>query len=127
MDKLTLAALEASLRGPLTPVAEMLAVPVEDLRRRAETVADQLADRGVDAAVVSSTATVGGGGAPGVELPSAAVRLPMAYAAALRAARTPVVGRVDDGRTLLDLRTVAPQDDAVLVDAVAEVVEVAGR
>ncbi|MCV6971198.1 L-seryl-tRNA(Sec) selenium transferase, partial [Mycobacterium bohemicum] len=59
-----------------------------------------------------------GGGAPDVRLPSAAVSLPEAYATALRAASPPVVGRLESGRCLLDLRTVAPEDDALLAAAV---------
>ena len=54
-------------------------------------------------------AAVGGGGAPGVELPSAAVSLPESYAAPLRTGTPAVVGRVEGGRCLLDLRTVAPE------------------
>ncbi|MBY8852158.1 L-seryl-tRNA(Sec) selenium transferase, partial [Saccharothrix sp. MB29] len=63
-------------------------------------------------------AAVGGGGAPGVELPSAAVSLPERYAERLRAGRPPVVARVERGRCLLDLRTVDPADDDVLREAV---------
>ena len=63
-------------------------------------------------------AAVGGGGAPDVQLPSAAVSLPESYAAALRAGSPPVVGRLEAGRCLLDLRTVAPEDDELLVAAV---------
>ncbi len=64
---------------------------------------------------------VGGGGAPGVRLPSAAVSLPATLAAALRRNTPPVAGRVEDGRLLLDLRTVDPADDATLYAAVLAV------
>jgi L-seryl-tRNA(Ser) seleniumtransferase len=68
---------------------------------------------------VETVAAVGGGGAPGVELPSAAVALPEHLAAALRADdELPVVGRVDGGRLLVDLIAVAPEDDSALVAAV---------
>ncbi len=120
VDKLTLAALEATLRGPQTPVASMVAADVGELTLRAEHLVERLAGAGVAASVVPSVATVGGGGAPGVELPSVAVALPAGYAEALRAARTPVLARVEGGRTLLDLRTVAPADDALLVTAVLD-------
>lgn len=114
VDKLTLAALEATLTGPPPPVAEALAADVAELRARAESLAAALPG----AEAVDCVAAVGGGGAPGVELPSAAVSLPEPYAAALRAASPPVVGRLEAGRCLLDLRTVAPQDDALLAAAV---------
>ncbi|OBB64584.1 L-seryl-tRNA(Sec) selenium transferase [Mycobacterium sp. 852014-50255_SCH5639931] len=114
VDKLTLAALEATLTGPPTPVAEALIADVAELRSRAESLATALPG----AEVVDCIAAVGGGGAPDVQLPSAAVSLPESYAAALRAASPPVVGRLEAGRCLLDLRTVAPEDDARLAAAV---------
>lgn len=114
VDKLTLAALEATLTGPPPPVAEALGADVARLRARAESLADRLPE----AVAVDCVAAVGGGGAPGVELPSAAVSLPESYAAALRAGSPPVVGRLESGRCLLDLRTVAPEDDELLAAAV---------
>ncbi|OBB90513.1 L-seryl-tRNA(Sec) selenium transferase [Mycobacterium sp. 852002-30065_SCH5024008] len=114
VDKLTLAALEATLTGPPTPVADALIADVAELRSRAESLAATLPG----AEVVDCIAAVGGGGAPDVQLPSAAVSLPESYAAALRAASPPVVGRLEAGRCLLDLRTVAPEDDARLAAAV---------
>ncbi|WP_158169683.1 L-seryl-tRNA(Sec) selenium transferase [Mycolicibacterium smegmatis] len=114
VDKLTLAALEATLTGPPPPVAQALSVDVESLRVRAGRLASLLPD----AKAVDCTAAVGGGGAPDVELPSAAVSLPEAYAAPLRVGNPSVVGRLENGRCLLDLRTVAPEDDGKLVEAV---------
>ncbi|HEX5349044.1 MAG TPA: L-seryl-tRNA(Sec) selenium transferase, partial [Pseudonocardiaceae bacterium] len=76
VDKLTLAALEATLRGPATPTAQALSADPAALHRRATAIATALAARGVDATAVASQATVGGGGAPGVALDSAAVSLP---------------------------------------------------
>ena len=78
VDKLTLAALEATLVGPPSPVAQALDADVAELRGRAERLAAQLPE----AEAVDCIAAVGGGGAPGVELPSAAVSLPESYAAA---------------------------------------------
>ena len=114
VDKLTLAALEATLVGPPTPTARALAATYGDLRRRAEGVAARLPD----ARAVDTEGSVGGGGAPGVTLPSAAVSLPESLHARLRSARPAVVGVVRDGRCLLDLLAVDPRDDDVLVDAV---------
>ncbi|MGI5207822.1 L-seryl-tRNA(Sec) selenium transferase [Spirillospora sp. CA-108201] len=118
VDKLTLAALEATLRGPLTPTAEALRADAAAVRARAERLAARLRDAGVDAAAVDSEAAVGGGGAPGVVLPSAAVSVPEPYAARLRRGTPAVMGRVEDGRCLLDLRSVPPGQDAVLAGAV---------
>ncbi|WP_245679578.1 L-seryl-tRNA(Sec) selenium transferase [Actinomadura hibisca] len=121
LDKMALAALEATLRGPLPPVTRMLHADVQDLRDRAAALATGLTGHGVDARPVDCAATVGGGGAPGVELPSAAVALPADLAAPLRARR--VVGRVENGRLLLDLRSVDPADDTALRTAVLAALE----
>ncbi len=118
VDKLTLAAFEATLRGPVPPVREALDADPEALRARARHLAAELAARGVDATAVESVAAVGGGGAPGVTLPSAAVSLPERYAAALRAGHPPVLGRTERGRCLLDLRALPPAADAELTAAV---------
>ncbi|MFF8942083.1 L-seryl-tRNA(Sec) selenium transferase [Streptomyces sp. NPDC014864] len=124
VDKLTLAALEATLTGPPSPTATALAADPGRLRQRADRLAAALAADGVDARAVDSAATVGGGGAPGVTLPSAALSLPEAYAGPLRTGADPVVGRLEAGRCLLDLRTVPPGDDERLATAVRRV---AGR
>ena len=125
VDKLTIAALEASLAGPPTPIAEQLSADPASLMERARRIADALAGMQIDARVEPSDAAVGGGGAPGVQLPSAAVSLPSALAAPLRSGAPvqhgtvpAVVGRIENGRLLLDLRAVIPGDDELLVQAV---------
>ena len=115
VDKLTLAALEATLAGPVPPVAAALAADPAVLARRAATMAAEL---GAPAEAVPSEAAVGGGGAPGVVLPSAAVALPAALAAPLRVGEPPVVGHVREGRLLLDLLAVPAERDADVVAAV---------
>ncbi|KAB2346208.1 L-seryl-tRNA(Sec) selenium transferase, partial [Actinomadura montaniterrae] len=123
VDKLTLAALEATVRGPRTPTDEALHADVTSLRERARRLADRLREAGVDAAPADSDAAVGGGGAPGVVLPSAAVSLPEPYAALLRHGTPAVMGRVEDGRCLLDLRAVPPGQDDALARAVVRAAE----
>jgi L-seryl-tRNA(Ser) seleniumtransferase len=121
VDKLTLAALEATLRGPSPPVRQALSTDPEQVRARVDRLCAALADAGVHAESVASTAVVGGGGAPDVELPSWALALPPEYAAPLRLATPPVVGRVERGRLLLDLRCVPPEQDSVVADAIRAV------
>ncbi|WP_343951936.1 L-seryl-tRNA(Sec) selenium transferase [Nonomuraea longicatena] len=118
VDKLTLAALEATLEGPPSPTVLALHADPEELLARARVLADRLADAGVQARAVPSSARVGGGGAPGVELPSAAVAVEERLAGPLRAGEPPVLGRAERGRYLLDLRAVAAGDDEVLFGAV---------
>ena len=116
VDKLTLAALEATLRGPQPPVLAALATPVEALAERARRIAAAL-DGAPDVRVTSTVAAVGGGGAPEQALPSAGLSLPEAFAAALRAGSPPVLARVEGGRTVVDLRSVPPAHDGALTDA----------
>ncbi|MCU1662828.1 MAG: L-seryl-tRNA selenium transferase, partial [Pseudonocardia sp.] len=94
VDKLTLAAFEATLRGPVPPTRSALDADPATLWARAAGLAESLAAAGVEAVAVESTATVGGGGAPGVTLASAAVALPERYAAALRTGEPAVLTRV---------------------------------
>jgi len=118
VDKLTLAAMEATLRGPAAPVRRSLDATPPALHVRVTRLAEALRRHGVPAEAVESEAAVGGGGAPGVTLPSAAVALPETFAAALRAGDPAVLGRLDRGRCLLDLRALPPDADDTLAAAV---------
>ena len=120
-DKLSLAALEGTLRLYLdpdralreVPVLRMLEEPVEAVRARAEQLAAK-----VDGTVEETVARVGGGALPLAELPSFACAVEEELAAALRAVEPPVIGIVRDGRLLLDCRTLTDAE----VDEVAEAV-----
>ncbi len=129
VDKSTLAALQATLlhylRGEAevaVPVWRMLSATVEALDARATALAAQLCARGVPATVVDAASTVGGGSLPGETLPTRAVALtissPDALAAALRGGQPPVVGRIVEDNLLLDVRTVQPDEDQMLMEAV---------
>lgn len=119
-DKLTIAAVEATLRGPSRPTHDTLHADPEVLRRRAAGLAETLSRQGVDAVAVPSDGAVGGGGAPGLALPGWAVSLPPVYAEALRRGSPCVVGRVERDRCLLDLRCVpADRDDDVAAAVLA--------
>ena len=111
VDKLTLAALAATLHAPATPTGEALHADAGRLRARTERLRDQLGADGCKAEVVPVAAVVGGGGAPGVELDSWALSLPERYAVPLRTGDPAVLGRVLHGRLLLDLRAVPVGDD----------------
>ncbi|MEA2901847.1 MAG: L-seryl-tRNA(Ser) seleniumtransferase [Actinomycetota bacterium] len=97
--------------GMAIPFWRMAATPVADLRRRAEEL-------GVGR-VCSTVAVAGGGSVPGHDVPSAGVAVAGDHAAALRANDPPIVARVHDRETILDLRTVDPADDPVLAKALA--------
>jgi L-seryl-tRNA(Ser) seleniumtransferase len=132
-DKVTLAALAATLglyRGGLAferiPVWRMIAAPLDDLRARAGRIAEAVGDT---AAVAEVDATIGGGSLPGETLPSAAVAVgpgggppPDRLLAALRRATPAVIGRIEGGRALFDVRTVDPDDDDTLAAALRAVI-----
>jgi L-seryl-tRNA(Ser) seleniumtransferase len=124
VDKLTLAALQATITGPESPTWHALRADPETLRSRTDRARAAISAAGVAVEVLRSVAVVGAGGAPELELPSWALALPEAYAAPLRCGAPPVVGRVEGGRLLLDLRCVPPDGDAAVV---AAVLAVAGR
>jgi L-seryl-tRNA(Ser) seleniumtransferase len=113
---LVLAALQATAlayldrRGEDLPLWRMAGRSVDELRARAEALRV--------GTPVDTVAVAGGGTLPGVEIPSAGIALEGDHAAALRAAEPPVVARVADGRTVLDLRTVEPADDPHVTRAV---------
>ena len=92
--------------GDAIPFWRMATLTVDRLRERATTIAPDL--------VADTMAVPGGGPLPGVEIPSVGLRLDGDRTAELRAGTPPVVARVADQATLLDLRTVHPDDDAVL-------------
>ncbi len=138
VDKLTLAALEATLHLALDPAHghsripfwSFLNTPVAALQERAERLAGRLRrDSGLDACPVASLAQIGGGSVPGAEIASAAVRIgppwpagigsEAALARALRLAEESIVPRVQDGAVWLDLRAVTPADDERLARALA--------
>jgi len=121
VDKLTLAALQATVAGPETPTWQALRTDPDELRARTELVRARLCAAGIDGTLVASPAVVGGGGAPEVTLPSWSLSLPEAYAMKLRLGTPPVVGRVERGRLLLDLRCVPAAADCDLLAAVLSV------
>ena len=125
----TLGLYRAGLATQEIPVWRMIAAPVEALRARAEALAARVAG----AMTTPLTATVGGGSLPGETLPSfglALDRRPAASSnrllAALRAGEPAVLGRIEGGRVVLDLRTVDPAADAELGRAIAAAMSVAG-
>jgi L-seryl-tRNA(Ser) seleniumtransferase len=134
VDKLTLAALAATLRlyqDPDTvehrvPLLTLLTTPVDNLRNRAERLAPQLAACPAigQAQPVSDTAFLGGGSMPTQSIPTWCVALTPArdsveaLAKALRLAHPSVCGRIHQGRLLLDLRSVFARQDHLLVGAV---------
>jgi L-seryl-tRNA(Ser) seleniumtransferase len=117
VDKLTLAALEATLAGPVTPSWSFLRADAAALRARCDAIAAALRDA-VDTEVIPCESAVGGGGAPGMRLPSWAIALPAEFATRLRTGTPAVVGRIEHDRCLLDMRCVPEHDDDRVAEAI---------
>jgi L-seryl-tRNA(Ser) seleniumtransferase len=133
VDKLTYAALEATLmdhlseKTDLVPIEKMLRASPIEILRRCEWVAGQVSSDGFFAEAVPVLSLIGGGTAPAARLQSTAVALrhstmqPQALLHALRQLEPPVIGRVSDDTVLLDLRTVEPEFDVTLVSLLQQV------
>ncbi len=118
-DKLCLAGLTATLTHYLTesaleeiPVWRMLSQPLTEIAAMADTWAARLQEQGIPATVMDGYSTVGGGSVPGSRMPTRLVAINHSdvkqLAARLRTQSTPIIGRIQDGRFLLDPRTVLP-------------------
>jgi L-seryl-tRNA(Ser) seleniumtransferase len=135
VDKMTYAALEATLAeyaagraAETVPVPRMIAASADEIRVRADALAAALSRApGWRAEVIAGASAIGGGSAPGVELPTWLVAIaageltPDALDESLRRGTPPVVGRIERDRVLLDLRTVLPEQDGVLASLPARV------
>ena len=127
-DKLTYAALEATLeehaigRGmEAVPVLQMLGAGAAAIGTRAEALASALSSAGWRTSVIDGSSTIGGGSAPGSQIPTRLLVLEHTGRTAaeieshLRSLDPPVLARIQDDRLVLDLRTVDPADDQTLV------------
>ncbi len=131
VDKVTLAGLQATLRHYLDPeeaireipTLRMLATPLPVLEERAAALAKALLEAGLAARVAEGKGMVGGGTYPDAELSTWTVRAkasgmgPQAVSRDLRGATPPVISRVESEEVVLDLRTVAPEEDELVIRA----------
>jgi L-seryl-tRNA(Ser) seleniumtransferase len=128
VDKLTLAALEGTLMAyhagraiAEVPAVQMLSVSADVIEGRAQALAEQLHPAGWRVALMSGASAVGGGSAPGVELPTVLIALAHGRLSAdalerqLRQLDPPVIARIESDRVVLDLRTVSASDEEMLV------------
>ena len=133
-DKITIAALEATLRvyaDPIAaereiPVLSMLSLTEDTLKSRAESLCEEIRRRGGNADAVRTNSVAGGGAIPGTELDSYAITLSGGKSAAeyeqmLRRQPVPIIGHIDEGKLLLDVRTIFEEDFDYIVSAVVAV------
>ena len=129
-DKLRLAALEATLvahqrdaAAEEVPVIQMLAMSREEVGQRAGALIDQIAGGELQLALEDGESAVGGGAGPTCSLPTTLIAITHPRMSAqeiervLRSSFPPVISRISEGKVLLDLRTVLPDELAAVVAA----------
>jgi L-seryl-tRNA(Ser) seleniumtransferase len=126
VDKLTYAALEATLLAYVKhdhdaiPAVRMMRLPKEEIEKRAQAIAQAIASCDLAVEVIDGESVIGGGAAPSATLPTRLLALlldgltPDEFAARLRASQPAVIARIEQGRVVLDLRTVFPGQDEAL-------------
>jgi L-seryl-tRNA(Ser) seleniumtransferase len=131
VDKLILAALEATLMAYVkadhdaVPALRMMRLSKEEVARRAQMVAARAHSPKLKTEIVDGESVIGGGAVPSAVLPTRLIAVTCEdltadeIATKLRASNPPIVARVEGGRVLLDLRTVFPEQDDVVVEAIA--------
>ena len=135
VDKMTYAALEATLldyldrREESVPILGVMRTAPEDLRMRCENLVAALSGNTFEAQVVEAKSVLGGGTTPGATLASYAISLrhdsfsAESLLAALREEDPPLIGRVQEDRVLLDLRTIPTEEDSVILRILQSVAE----
>jgi L-seryl-tRNA(Ser) seleniumtransferase len=138
VDKLTYAALEATLLAYVkrdhdaVPVLRMMRLSKGEIARRAEKIVSTVESAQVKSAalkleLLDGESVIGGGAAPSAVLPTRLIALTHSDLSAdelstrLRASTPPIIARVEEGRVLIDLRTVFPEQDEVLVEVLNSV------
>jgi L-seryl-tRNA(Ser) seleniumtransferase len=134
VDKLIFAALEATLLEYVRrdhdaiPALRMMRLTKEAIGKRVDDLAARIATPKLEIEIVDGESILGGGAAPSSVLPTRVLALTCEgfsadeLAARLRASEPPIIARVDEGRVLLDLRTVFPEQDAVIAAALNRIV-----
>jgi len=134
VDKLTYAALEATLLAYVKrdydaiPALRMMQLPTQEIGRRAETIAAKIRSKALTVEIADGESVIGGGAAPSATLPTRLLAIGAEgltaneLAARLRLSDFPVIARVEDGRVLLDLGTVFPEQDDSLAQSLLRAV-----
>ena len=135
VDKVTYATLEATLLAYVKgdhdaiPALRMMRFPKEEIGRRAEAVASRVKSSKLSVEVRDGESVIGGGAAPSATLPTRVLAITCEglsadeLSARLRAYDPPIIARVEDGRVLLDLRTVFPEQDEIIASALKRAAE----
>jgi len=138
VDKLTYAALEATLLAYVKgehdaiPAVRMMRLSKEEIARRGEAIAKKIQSPRLAAELIDGESVIGGGAAPSATLPTRLLAITCEgisadeLSARLRASEPPIVARVEEGRVLLDLRTVFPEQDEVVTSSLQNILRDGG-
>ena len=133
VDKLTYAALEATLMAYVkgdhdaVPTIRMMRLSKEEVGKRAEAIASRVRSSRLSVEVIDGESVIGGGAAPSAVLPTRLLALTVdclsadELAARLRISRPPIIARLEEGRVLLDLRTVFSTQDEAVIQALSQI------
>jgi L-seryl-tRNA(Ser) seleniumtransferase len=133
VDKLTYAALEATLLAyakrdyDAIPVVRMMSFSKQEIGERAEAVAKKVQSAQLEIEVIDGESVIGGGAAPSAVLPTRLLSISCGglssdqLAGRLRASDLPIIARIEDGRVLLDLRTVFPEQDEKVISVLQSI------
>jgi L-seryl-tRNA(Ser) seleniumtransferase len=137
VDKLTYAAFEATLLAYVKhdynsiPALRMMHLSKDSIDGRAQSVAAQIRSQDLSVEVIGGESILGGGATPSATLPTRLLAISIGgmsadqLAARLRACPLPIIARVEDGRVLLDLRTVFPEQDKVVIEGLQALLTIA--
>ncbi|MCK4428213.1 MAG: L-seryl-tRNA(Sec) selenium transferase [candidate division Zixibacteria bacterium] len=143
LDKMFIAGLESVLlsylKGEATrkiPAWQMISTPLDVLKKRAENIKEQLKKSGISITLTESKSTVGGGSLPGETLPTIVISVPSVdtstgmnhtvhtvdqQAQLFREQSPPIIGRIEDEKFVLDLRTIFPHQDELIIKAIKNI------
>ena len=142
LDKMFIAGLESVLlsylKGQATkkiPAWQMISAPLDVLRKRAENIKEELHKSGISITIKESKSTVGGGALPGETLPTVAISVESTESAGMnhavhtadqlaqlfREQSPPIIGRIEDEKFVLDLRTIFPHQDDLIIKAIKNI------
>lgn len=129
LDKIIIAILEELIINYMKadydkiPLMQILSLKNDDLRKRAEKIGKTLSKSGIEFEIIDTDAFCGGGSLPEESFPSVGMRLisdknATLISKKLRLNDPPVIGRIKDDRLILDMRTIFPEDDSIVAEAI---------
>jgi L-seryl-tRNA(Ser) seleniumtransferase len=134
VDKMVIAGLEQVILSYLKkeeekiPIWKFISTPLDSLRKRGEEISRKLIESGIPIFLKESKSTVGGGSLPGESLPTIVLSIesqtpPDSLAEKFRSLNYPIIGRIEKNRFVLDLRTIFPEQDEIVVESIKKVLK----